>query len=85
MSEESPIQLLQRQVSEEEEEENGEGDNLIQQYQMRRTWETRYVTSNSLSTEMIEIVFAIFKLLYDRFEYLEYFLLCETFCIIPLT
>lgn len=37
MSEESPIQLLQRmQVDEEEGEELG-------QYQMRRTWESRYV------------------------------------------
>ncbi|XP_063404431.1 E3 ubiquitin-protein ligase rnf213-alpha-like [Mytilus trossulus] len=39
VSEESPIQMLQRQISDEEE-ENKEDDNVIQLYQMRRTWET---------------------------------------------
>ncbi|CAC5425101.1 RNF213 [Mytilus coruscus] len=39
VSEESPIQMLQRQVSDEEE-ENKDDDNVIQLYQMRRTWET---------------------------------------------
>ncbi|VDH93225.1 ubiquitin carboxyl-terminal hydrolase 34 [Mytilus galloprovincialis] len=39
VSEESPIQMLQRQISDEEE-ENKDDDNVIQLYQMRRTWET---------------------------------------------
>jgi hypothetical protein len=39
VSEESPIQMLKRQVSKEEEETKD--DTVIQKYQMRRTWETR--------------------------------------------
>ena len=39
VSEESPIQMLKRQVSKEEEET--EDETVIQLYQMRRTWETR--------------------------------------------
>ncbi|XP_071137099.1 E3 ubiquitin-protein ligase rnf213-alpha-like [Mytilus edulis] len=38
MSEESPLQLLQRQMSEEDQDK--EGEDVIQLYQMRRTWET---------------------------------------------
>ncbi|XP_063441660.1 E3 ubiquitin-protein ligase rnf213-alpha-like [Mytilus trossulus] len=37
VSEESPIQLLTRQISQGEEEEE---DDVVQQYKMRRTWET---------------------------------------------
>jgi hypothetical protein len=33
------MQMLRRQVSDDE--GNEEGDNVIQLYQMRRTWETR--------------------------------------------
>jgi len=39
VSEESPIQMLERQIIEDEETE--EGENVIQLYQMRRTWESR--------------------------------------------
>jgi len=40
MSEESPIQMLKRIDSVDEEEENDEAD--LQQFQLRRTWESRY-------------------------------------------
>ena len=39
VSEESPIQMLERQIMDDEETE--EGENVIQLYQMRRTWESR--------------------------------------------
>ena len=37
------MHMLQRQITEQEEVEEGEGedDNVIQLYQMRRRWETR--------------------------------------------
>ncbi|XP_052062754.1 E3 ubiquitin-protein ligase rnf213-alpha-like isoform X2 [Mytilus californianus] len=36
VSEESPIHLLQRQISQ----DDGDGEDVVQQYKMRRTWET---------------------------------------------
>lgn len=44
MSEESPIQMLKRIDSVDEEEENDEAD--LQQFQLRRTWESRYQIIN---------------------------------------
>lgn len=40
MSEESPIQMLQRMDIEEEEEE-GNDEEVLRQFQLRRTWESR--------------------------------------------
>lgn len=41
MSEESPIQMLQRMDIEEEEEEEGNDEEVLRQFQLRRTWESR--------------------------------------------
>ena len=50
MSEESPIQMLKRIISKDEEEKNEEAD--LQQFQLRRTWESRYQKIDSEINEL---------------------------------
>jgi hypothetical protein len=59
MSEESPIQMLQRMDVDEEEEEGGNDEEVLRQFQLRRTWESRY-TSYTKQPQLFKEFICIF-------------------------